>query len=248
MHDTLPIILFAAPIFALAGFVKGVIGLGLPTVAIGLLVLAMSPAEAAALLIAPSIVTNVWQMLAGGLFWPLLRRLWPMMLGIIAGTAAGANFLTGDNANAAVAALGVALMIYAGLGLGSVRFKTSPHAERWLTPLVGVATGLITAGTGVFAIPAVPYLQAIGLPRDELVQALGLSFTVSTLALAAILARGGAFPLATAGVSALQIVPALIGMVAGQWLRARVQPAVFQFCFFLGLFILGGHLALRAFY
>jgi uncharacterized membrane protein YfcA len=94
----------------------------------------------------------------------------------------------------------------------------------------------------------VPYLQAIGLPRDELVQALGLSFTVSTLALAAILARGGAFPLATAGVSALQIVPALIGMVAGQWLRARVQPAVFQFCFFLGLFILGRHLALRAFY
>jgi uncharacterized membrane protein YfcA len=216
VHDMLPIILFAAPIFALAGFVKGVIGLGLPTVAIGLLVLVMSPAEAAALLIAPSIVTNVWQMLAGGEFWPLLRRLWPMMLGIIAGTAAGANFLTGGNANAAVAALGVALMIYAGLGLGSVRFKTPPHAEKWLAPLVGVATGLVTAGTGVFAIPAVPYLQAIGLPRDQLVQALGLSFTVSTLALAAILVRGGAFPLTTVGVSALQIVPALVGMVAGQ--------------------------------
>jgi uncharacterized membrane protein YfcA len=248
VHDMLPTVSFAAPVFFLAGFVKGVIGLGLPTVAIGLLVLVMSPAEAAALLIAPSIVTNVWQMLAGEEFWPLLRRLWPMMLGIIAGTAAGANFLTGGNANAAVASLGVALMIYAGLGLGSVRFKTPPHAERWLAPLVGIATGLVTAGTGVFAIPAVPYLQAIGLPRDQLVQALGLSFTVSTLALAAILTRGGAFPLATAGVSALQIVPALVGMVAGQWLRGRVQPAVFQFCFFLGLLILGGHLALRAFY
>jgi uncharacterized membrane protein YfcA len=247
VNDMLPTVVFAAPIFALAGFVKGVIGLGLPTIAIGLLVLVMSPAEAAALLIAPSIVTNVWQMLAGGQFRSLLRRLWPMMLGIIAGSAAGANFLTGGNASAAVVALGVALMIYAGLGLGSVRFKTPPHAERWLAPLVGVATGLVTAGTGVFAIPAVPYLQAIGLPRDQLVQALGLSFTVSTLALAAILARGGAFPLATAGVSALQIVPALVGMVAGQWLRGRVQPAVFQFCFFLGLFILGGHLALRAF-
>ena len=236
----LPTVLFAAPIFFLAGFVKGVIGLGLPTVAIGLLVLAMSPAEAAALLIAPSIVTNVWQMLAGGEFWLLLRRLWPMMLGIVAGTAAGANFLTGGNADAAVAALG--------LGLGSVRFKAPPHAETWLAPLIGIATGLITAGTGVFAIPAVPYLQAIGLSRDQLVQALGLSFTVSTLALAAILTRGGAFPLATAGVSALQIVPALVGMVAGQWLRGRVQPAVFQFCFFLGLLILGGHLALRALY
>lgn len=228
MHDMLPIGLAAAPIFALAGFVKGVIGLGLPTVAIGLLALFMSPAEAAALLIAPSIVTNAWQMLVGGEFWPLLRRLWPMMLGIVAGTAGGANLLTGGNANAAGAALGVALMIYAGLGLGSVRFKAPPHVERWLAPLVGIATGLITAGTGVFAIPAVPYLQAIGLPGDQLVQALGLSFTVSTLALAAILTRGGAFSLATAGVSALQIVPALVGMVAGQWLRGGCSPQSFN--------------------
>lgn len=235
MHDMLPTVLLAAPIFFLAGFVKGVIGLGLPTVAVGLLVLFMSPAEAAALLIAPSIVTSVWQMLVGGQFRPSLRRLWPIMMGIIVGTAAGANFMTSGNANAAVAALGLALMIYAGLGLGSVRFKISSHAEIWLAPLVGIGTGLVTAGTGVFAIPAVPYLQALGLPRDQLVQALGLSFTVSTFALAAILTRGGAFHLAAAGASVLQIAPALVGMVAGQWLRGRVKPAVFQFCFFLGL-------------
>lgn len=240
----LPTVLFAAPIFFLAGFVKGVIGLGLPTVAIGLLVLAMSPAEAAALLIAPSIVTNVWQMLAGGEFWLLLRRLWPMMLGIVAGTAAGANFLTGGNANAAVAALGAALMIYAGLGLGSVRFKAPPHAETWLAPLIGIATGLITAGTGVFAIPA----RALFAGDRVIARPTGAGAGLSTLALAAILTRGGAFPLATAGVSALQIVPTLVGMVAGQWLRGRVQPAVFQFCFFLGLLILGGHLALRVLY
>ena len=53
-------------------------------------------------------------------------------------------------------------------------------------------TGIITAATGVFVIPAVPYLQAIGLEKDQLVQALGLSFTVSTLALAANIARAGA--------------------------------------------------------
>jgi uncharacterized protein len=37
-------------IFVLAGFVKGVIGLGLPTVAMGLLALLMTPAQAAAVL------------------------------------------------------------------------------------------------------------------------------------------------------------------------------------------------------
>lgn len=45
-------------VFLLAGFVKGVIGLGLPTVAVGLLSLVMPPVQAAALLILPSMVTN----------------------------------------------------------------------------------------------------------------------------------------------------------------------------------------------
>jgi uncharacterized membrane protein YfcA len=43
--------------FLLAGFVKGVIGLGLPTVSMGLLSLVMAPAKAASLLIVPSFVT-----------------------------------------------------------------------------------------------------------------------------------------------------------------------------------------------
>jgi uncharacterized protein len=48
-------------IFVLAGFVKGVIGLGLPTVAMGLLALLMTPAQAAAVLVVPSFLTNIWQ-------------------------------------------------------------------------------------------------------------------------------------------------------------------------------------------
>jgi hypothetical protein len=63
--------------FIAAGFVKGVVGLGLPTVAMGTLSLVMAPVQAAALLIVPSMVTNVWQLAAGpGLRALLLRRLW----------------------------------------------------------------------------------------------------------------------------------------------------------------------------
>ncbi len=48
--------------------------------------------------------------------------------------------------------------------------------------MTGTVTGLIASVTGVFVIPSVPYLQAIGLEKEELLQALGLSFTISTLA------------------------------------------------------------------
>src|SRR3954465_14528870 len=185
-------LIVAALTFLLAGFVKGVIGLGLPTVAMGLLSVVMAPAQAAALLIVPSFVTNVWQLATGPRFGALARRLWPMMAGVVLGTLAGVGFMQGSHAGQAIIGLGVALMIYAVLGLTAVRFAVPPRAEWWLGPVIGAVTGLVTAATGVFVIPAVPYLQALGLGREELVQALGLSFTVSTLALAASLAGAGA--------------------------------------------------------
>lgn len=171
--------------FLLAGLVKGVIGLGLPTIAVGLLSLAMTPAEAAAILIVPSTVTNIWQLVAGPSLAALIRRFWPMMLGICLGTWAGSGLLTGAGTAMASTALGIALIVYAILGLVTPRFSVPAGSQPWLGPIVGAATGLVTAATGVFVVPAVPYLQALGLEKDDLVQALGLSFTVSTFALAA---------------------------------------------------------------
>ncbi len=252
-----PHLLFAAFTFLLAGLVKGTIGLGLPTVAIGLLGLIMAPAQAAALLVVPSLIANVWQLMDGsgsgmGGIAPLLRRLWPMMIGICAGTWAGAGLLTGAGADSATAALGGALMLYAATGLAAVRFAVPVRAEPFLSPLIGAATGLITAATGVFVIPAVPYLQALGMEKDDLVQALGMSFTVSTVALAANLAhdgafliRDGAFQASLAGASLVAVGASLGGMFLGQRLRARVDATTFRFWFFLGLLALGGHLALR---
>jgi uncharacterized membrane protein YfcA len=244
--ETLPsILIIVALTFLLAGFVKGVIGLGLPTVSMGLLALVMTPVQAAALLVVPSLVTNVWQMAAGPALATLGRRLWSMMVGIAVGTWAGSGLLTGNNAATATIALGVALALYAATGLTALRISIPARMEWWLSPMVGAVTGFITAATGVFVIPAVPYLQAIGMEKEELVQALGLSFTVSTVALAAILAMSGSFAPSIASISLLALAPALAGMYAGQWLRVRTRPEVFRRWFFIGLLLLGVYLAMR---
>jgi uncharacterized membrane protein YfcA len=245
MIELSPGALGVALVFLLAGFVKGVIGLGLPTIAVGLLSLAMPPAQAAAILIVPSVVTNIWQMFGPGLL-PLLRRLATMLVGICAGVWAGAGLLTGNGNGRAATALGVALALYALSGLVSLRVSVPERIEPWLSPLIGVATGFVTAATGIFVIPAVPYLQALGLEKDDLVQALGISFMVSTLALAASLASEGAFSSSVATESLLALVPALAGMGLGQLVRARISAALFRRCFFLGLLGLGLHLALRS--
>lgn len=239
------ILLAIAAIFLLAGFVKGVIGMGLPTVAMGLLGTVMPPAQAAAILVIPSLVTNLWQLLAGPAFGALIVRLWPMMIGICLGTWAGAGVLTGSNSALAATLLGVALIVYAVIGLTAMRFAVKASLEPWLNLPVGIATGLVTGATGVFVLPAVPYLQALKLDREELIQALGLSFTVSTVAIAGALWGEGAFNVSQIGISLLALAPALGGMFVGTWVRSRIAAETFRRVFFLGLLLLGAHLSLR---
>ncbi|MHC2000061.1 sulfite exporter TauE/SafE family protein [Methylobacterium sp. CM6241] len=236
----------AAFAFFLAGFVKGVVGLGLPPVAMGLLSLVMAPAQAAALLVVPAFVTNIWQLAAGPRFGTLARRLWPMLTASVVGTLAAAALLHGNFGGGAIVALGLALIASAILGLAAPRLRVPPGAERWLAPLAGATTGLVTAATGVSSIPAAPFLAALGFNREDLIQALGLSFTVSTVALAVALAGSGILNLGIASVSALALVPALLGMKLGGWVRGRVSEPVFRRCFYLGLLGLGLHLASRA--
>lgn len=88
-------------------------------------------------------------------------------------------------------------------------------------------------------IPTVPYLQCLALKKDDLVQALRLAFTVSTLGLALSLAQGGGLPALNLSLSLLALIPALLGMALGQHVRKYIGETLFRRCFFLGLIALG---------
>jgi len=244
--DSTTLILFIAATFLLAGFVKGVIGLGLPTIAVGILGVVMAPAQAAALLVVPNLITNGWQIATGPGLKAIALRLWPMLAGICLGTWAGAGLLQQQKDGSATLWLGVALVLYALVGLKAAKLRVPAKAESWLGPIIGITTGIATAATGVFVLPAVPYLQALGFDKDELVQALGISFIVSTLALSVGLIGAGALDIGVAQNSLLALLPALAGMSVGQFIRQRISAATFKRCFFAGLLLLGGYLVVRA--
>lgn len=235
-------LIFATLVFTLAGFVKGVIGLGLPTIGVGLLGLIMAPVQAAALLVVPNLVTNVWQLVTGPDYRGLIRRLWPMMAGIAAGTLLGAQVLPSGISPVATMLLGALLVIYAMIGLSALRLAVPPRLEPLLGALAGAVTGAVTVATGVFVIPAVPYLQALGLEKDDLVQALGLSFLTSTVSLGITLAATGLFTMSVAASSLAALVPALGGMFLGQAMRSHISAATFRRWFFIGLMALGLYL------
>lgn len=227
-----------------AGFAKGLIGLGLPPIAMGLLVLAMSPVEAAATMVLPALLTNVLQGARGPHFVRLLRRFWTMLVAIALGTLALAGALSAHS-DAAIAVLGLLLVAYGLYSLHAPGLTISIRIEKWLGPASGLATGAVTAFTGVSSMPSVPFLQAAGLERDALIQAMGLTFSVSALALLAALGLSGDFLRVSLLDVAVAIAAAFVGMAGGARVRRMFDEKLFRRVFLFGLVFLGLYLMLR---
>jgi uncharacterized membrane protein YfcA len=152
--------------------------------------------------------------------------------------------MTGAYAGYGTILLGVLLVLYSVLGLSRARFAVARRHELWLGAPLGLVNGVLSAATGVQVIPAMPFMQAMGMEKDELVQALGLFFTVATLALAANLTSVGLLNIAVAVPGGVALGMAFVGMFAGQALRARMDADAFRRYFLLGMILLGAYLAL----
>src|SRR5262245_54692369 len=113
---------FIAAVFLLAGGVKGVLGLGLPTVGMGLLSIVMTPAQAAGVRVIPALATNIWQVAAGPAFFTLVRRLASMIVASVIGTFSTIGLLTTSGSTASTA-LGAVLAAYGIYGLVGAKFE-----------------------------------------------------------------------------------------------------------------------------
>lgn len=232
--------------FLVAGTVKGVIGLGLPTVSLALLTIAIGLPQAMALLLVPSLVTNLWQAATGGNGRAILVRLWPFLLAATITVWPGAAALARVDPSWLTALLGVLLTAYAAIGLAGLRLTVPARREPWLGPVLGSANGILTGMTGSFVVPGVLFLQAIGLGRDALVQAMGMLFTASTVALAVALQGNGLLSAELGILSAAAVLPAIVGMILGGRIRRRLSEARFRRIFFISLLLLGAYIVAGA--
>jgi uncharacterized protein len=104
---------------------------------------------------------------------------------------------------------------------------------------------VLTGLTGTFVMPSMLYFQALALPRDLLVQTMGVLFSVSTAAIALALAGEGLVTGELGLMSVAAIVPAIAGMVLGQTVRRRLSEATFRRVLYVALLLLGLYLAAK---
>ena len=242
-----PLMLFTiSATFIIAGGVKGIIGLGLPSVSLGLLTATLDLPTAMALMIAPSFFTNLYQATVGGHASLILQRIWPFLLIATATVWLGSTALTRVDLDVLTALLGLLLVAYGSLNIFGIRFAIPSHTEGWTGLVFGAANGILTGMTGSFVVPGVMYLQGIGLSRDMLVQAMGMLFTASTIALAFSLSTNALLSTELGIISFLAVAPSLIGMWVGQNLRQRLSELQYRSALFIGIVIIGIYILISA--
>ncbi|MDP1964973.1 MAG: sulfite exporter TauE/SafE family protein [Reyranella sp.] len=232
-------IAFGLAVFLLAGTVKGLVGLGLPTITIALTSLVLPLTEAIALIALPTIFTNVWQATVGGQFWVILRRQWPLIVTLMISLYLTMWLVGQKGPNWAFLVLAAVLIVYSGLGLLRIRLHIHADLEKLLAPVIGVVSGFVAGLVGVPIIPLMPYLQGLDIKPSELVQSLGVVLCATSLTLTVSLLNFGLLDGPRAIVSAAAVVPALAGMWVGQQIRLRLSVEQFRLAVFWALLLTG---------
>ncbi|MEM1382917.1 MAG: sulfite exporter TauE/SafE family protein [Pseudomonadota bacterium] len=237
--------LVVAAFFA-GGFVKGAIGLGLPVVVLPVLAVAMSLRDALAIFLLPAIFANLWQATNGPWLGTLVRRMWPFLGAAVLGILAGASVLAGSRSETMALVLGLLLIAYASYALLAPRLPEPGPREVWMSPAAGASAGVLFGMSGLFIIPGILYLETLRMPRDQFVQALGLTFITISLTLALAMARYSLVTVEHVVLAGVGFLPMWAGLWCGTRIRRRISEPQFRKLFFVALIVVGVYLIAKS--
>jgi hypothetical protein len=229
--------------FVVAGIAKGAIGMGMPPIAIGIMTFALPLEQALAIMVLPTMVTNVWQAIYGGGFVRLMKRFWTMALAATIALFAVALPFDHLGSERALTWVGILLTLYSLAALTRWRPAVSRRTERWANPVIGALSGALCGFTGVAAVPFLPYMQSLEMNRHDLVQALGVMFLFLIGGLTLALVWQGAFHFDTTVSGVAALAPTMLGMWLGQKGREAASPETFRKVFVFGMLALGLNMA-----
>jgi len=239
-------ILVVCGAFLFAGLVKGTTGLGFATTALSFLVYAIGLKEALPLLIVPSVVSNLIVMRDAGHFRATLIQFRLMYAAAPVGIFIGLALLMWLDPTISSAILGLVLIIYGVITITQPAFRLPTALARRLEIPVGFTTGLVNGVTGSQVMPVLPYLLSLPLERNVFIQAINISFTISSVVFAIGLAWVGLFTVDTTQISFVGLVAMLVGLKLGIPIRRRLPQSSFRRAVLGLLVLLGAGLVLRS--
>jgi len=172
---TLAFIAFA---LCFSAFIKGALGLGFSTICLAMLANVLPLKEAIAIVLIPSLLSNIQVMIAAGNFRISVKIFWSMLLCAVIGMVIGLMILTKADNTLSILILGIVLIMYGIWGYFNRTFRIKDQHIAKLNPVIGFSTGIVNGATGSQIFPIMPYLLSLNISKDVLILTINLSFTI----------------------------------------------------------------------
>jgi len=240
------IVLMSAALIV-GGIVKGVVALGLPIVTMAFALNFMEPLTVLGMLVAPILVTNMWQAFRAGNFLEPIRRFWPMVVMAVIFLFIGAEIVVNIDTAILFGILGFIVTVFSALNLFKPRVHPlKPATEKWLGPLAGAVGGMLGGITTIWGPPMMMYFVMLKLPKDVFVRTVGLAWFSLAIPLTIAYWRNGIFSGDVIPLSLYACIPGMIGIRIGEMIRDKIDQETFRKVMLIALLIIGLNLIRRA--
>lgn len=222
--------------FALGGFVKGVVGLGLPLITVPSLSMVLPVPTAIAISAIPVILTNAVQFIQGSHHKEIFSRLGVLLVLMLVTLALSTKLMVILEPRILLLSMGAVVGLFVITNFRELRFTIPRESERWLAPVTGLVSGFIGGITSFFGITVALYLLAIKIPMDMFVTSVSLIYFSGATTLAIMLAKFKVLGSQEVILAATGLVPLFAGLFAGQRLRKYVSQQLFRRIILIVLF------------
>ncbi len=239
-------VLILAVAFILGGFIKGIVGLGLPMIAVPLISLVFDPRTAIAAMILPIMGANFIQAKSGGDMAEITLRFRWLLIPMVIGSILGAAVITSVKLDHAALILGGLVSVFALTTLAGWQPQLPTGVDRTLRPVIGMISGLIGGMSSFFAPTVAPYFFTLGLDKNTFIRAMGVTFLLGEAPLFIGLALTGFAPPAIWALSAIGWATVAVSMTLGAKLRQRIPQKHFMTLVGVMLLVIGLNMIRRA--
>lgn len=236
----------AFAIALVAGTVKGMVGFAMPMILIAGLSLFLTPEQALAGLLLPTVVSNAMQAFrhGGAAAWESVRRFRVFL--IVGGVflLLSSQLVTVLSVQTLLLMIGGPVIVFALIQLIGPDFRLA-RPDRRIEAGVGAIAGFVGGLSGVWGPPTVLYLTALDTPKSEQIRIQGVIYGLGAVALVIAHIGSGVLRAETLPFSVALLVPAIAGMWVGGKLSDQIDQATFRKATLFVLLIVGANLVRR---
>ncbi len=215
-------------IIGFSSLIHGTIGIGFPMVATPLLAMLTDVRTAILLLVLPTVVLNIANIIKGGRWHRSIALYWPLAVYGMIGSFAGSRLLVTVSPELFRPFLAAMLILYLNaerLGMG---FSFIGRYPRLSTALFGLAAGFLGGTVNVMLPALIIYALEMKMPKDVMIQVFNFCFLFGKLTQGAVFVHAGLMTGEILRQSIPLAVLALIVMFGGMRIRDRIKAETYR--------------------